>query len=211
MKDKYLCIKESGEHEIIIDKSRFICYIDRANSEEEAHEFIKNIRKQHYNANHNCFSYIISENAHFQKANDDGEPSGTAGMPMLEVLRRTHLTDTVCVVTRYFGGIKLGAGGLIRAYSTAVSEAIKNVGIIEKKKMQVITLTAQYSQINLFDSRLAHYEVIDKRFLDLVFYDLLVDVDEVDSFLKWFIELTNGKNAYQLKEIKICEIEYKKE
>src|SRR5690606_36119864 len=117
MLNKYYTVKQAGSHEIIIQKSRFIGYVERVNTENEANEFIQKIKKQHYNATHNCSAYIIGDHDQIQKANDDGEPSGTAGIPMLEVLKRLNLKNTAVVVTRYFGGIKLGAGGLIRAYS----------------------------------------------------------------------------------------------
>ena len=119
---QYFTVKGYGEHEIIIEKSRFICYVSRATTEEEAQSFIQNIKKKHWDATHNCSAYLIGAHDQIQKANDDGEPSGTAGVPMLEVLKKRKLKDTVVVVTRYFGGIKLGAGGLIRAYSKSTSE-----------------------------------------------------------------------------------------
>ncbi|MDP4171543.1 MAG: YigZ family protein, partial [Bacillota bacterium] len=128
----YYTVKMAGEHEIIIDKSRFIAHIARAETEEQAQEFIQRIKKEHLDATHNCSAYLIGENDLIQKANDDGEPSGTAGVPMLEVLKKRKLKDTVVVVTRYFGGIKLGAGGLIRAYGKSVSEGINEVGIVER-------------------------------------------------------------------------------
>ncbi|MEW8974906.1 MAG: YigZ family protein, partial [Exiguobacterium sp.] len=112
----YYTVKENGFHEIIIQKSRFITYLARATTEEQAQAFISELKKKHHNANHNCSAYVIGERNEIQKANDDGEPSGTAGVPMLEVLKKRDLRDTVVVVTRYFGGIKLGGGGLIRAY-----------------------------------------------------------------------------------------------
>ncbi len=108
----YNTVKGYGEHEIIIERSRFITYVNRVETEEEAQEFIASIKKKHHDANHNCSAYMIGENNLIQKANDDGEPSGTAGVPMLEVIKKRDLKDTVVVVTRYFGGIKLGAGGL---------------------------------------------------------------------------------------------------
>ncbi|MEB1806681.1 MAG: YigZ family protein, partial [Bacillaceae bacterium] len=104
----YLTVKGYGEHEINIQRSRFITYIDRATTEEEAQQFIEKIKKKHWDATHNCSAYLIGENDEIQKANDDGEPSGTAGVPILEVLKKRRLKDTVVVVTRYFGGIKLG-------------------------------------------------------------------------------------------------------
>jgi len=206
----YLAIKESAENEIIINKSRFICFISRANTESQAIEIIKGIKKKHYNANHNCSAYIIGENGIHQKANDDGEPSGSAGIPMLEVLRKNNLTDTVCVVTRYFGGTKLGAGGLIRAYGQSVSEVIKQVGIIEKKKMQLIEVEVEYSQIGLLDAKFNEYVVINKIFLEKVFYTFQISLNVVESFINSLIEATSNQIQYQLKDITICEVNYKK-
>ncbi len=108
MLQEYKSIKETGEHEIVIQKSRFIAHLKRTETEEEAILFIDKIKKKHWNATHNCSAYLIGENDLIQKANDDGEPSGTAGVPMLEVLKKRQLKDTTVVVTRYFGGIKLG-------------------------------------------------------------------------------------------------------
>lgn len=125
-------IKQAGVYELIIEKSRFICHIERLESREQAYEFIKKMKKQYWDATHNCSAFIIGENSDIQGSNDDGEPSGTAGMPMLEVLKKQQLHDVLVVVTRYFGGIKLGAGGLVRAYAKSVSGAIQKVGIVEK-------------------------------------------------------------------------------
>ena len=116
--------------EIVIEKSRFICTLKKVHSEAEAQEFIKTIKKEFWDATHNCSAYIVDEMA--QRSSDDGEPSGTAGLPMLEVLRKNKLTNTAAVVTRYFGGIKLGAGGLVRAYTNSVAEAVKATGIAQK-------------------------------------------------------------------------------
>lgn len=120
------------QHEIVIDKSRFICTLKKVATEEEAQEFIKEIKKKYWDATHNCSAYIVGENGMAQRSSDDGEPSGTAGLPMLEVLRKNHLHNVAAVVTRYFGGIKLGAGGLVRAYTNSVATAIEGAGIAEK-------------------------------------------------------------------------------
>ncbi len=125
-------IKQAGIYELVIEKSRFICHIERLESREQAYEFIKKIKKEYWDATHNCAAFIIGENADIQGSSDDGEPSGTAGIPMLEVLKKQQLHDVGVVVTRYFGGIKLGAGGLVRAYAKSVSGAIQQVGIVEK-------------------------------------------------------------------------------
>lgn len=123
-------IVKDFRQEIVIEKSRFICTLKKVNSETEAQEFIKAIKKEFWDATHNCSAYIVDEMA--QRSSDDGEPSGTAGLPMLEVLRKNKLTNTAAVVTRYFGGIKLGAGGLVRAYTNSVAEAVRATGIAQK-------------------------------------------------------------------------------
>ena len=123
-------IVKDFRQEIVIEKSRFICTLKKVHSEAEAQEFIKTIKKEFWDATHNCSAYIVDEMA--QRSSDDGEPSGTAGLPMLEVLRKNKLTNTAAIVTRYFGGIKLGAGGLVRAYTNSVAEAVKATGIAQK-------------------------------------------------------------------------------
>ena len=123
-------IVKDFRQEIVIEKSRFICTLKKVNSEAEAQEFINAIKKEFWDATHNCSAYIVDEMA--QRSSDDGEPSGTAGLPMLEVLRKNKLTNTAAVVTRYFGGIKLGAGGLVRAYTNSVAEAVRVTGIAQK-------------------------------------------------------------------------------
>src|SRR4051812_46989094 len=144
MLPSYYTVKGNGEHEIVIQKSRFISHVARAETEEAAQAFIQKIKKENWNATHNCSAYLIGEHDHIQKANDDGEPSGTAGVPMLEVLKKRGLKDTVVVVTRYFGGIKLGAGGLIRAYGGSVSEGLSALGVVERTLMQVVHTEINY-------------------------------------------------------------------
>src|SRR5699024_144557 len=140
----YYTIKKSGYHEVIIQKSRFIGHVKRVQNEGDAQQFIQEIQKEHHSATHNCFAYIIGDHDQFQKANDDGEPSGTAGIPMLEVLKRLSLKNTVIVITRYFGGIKLGAGGLIRAYSSVTSDTINHIGIVKRELMQGYAVQIEY-------------------------------------------------------------------
>lgn len=123
-------ISRDYRKEIVIEKSRFICSLKKVHSEAEAQEFIKAVKKEFWDATHNCSAYIVDDLA--QRSRDDGEPSGTAGIPMLEVLRKNGLTETAVVVTRYFGGIKLGAGGLVRAYSGSVAGAVKEAGLAQK-------------------------------------------------------------------------------
>jgi len=191
----YYTVKEYGEHEIVIEKSRFICYLSRAKTEEEAQQFIQEIKKKHWNATHNCSAYLIGEHDHIQKANDDGEPSGTAGVPMLEVLKKRQLKDTVAVVTRYFGGIKLGAGGLIRAYGKAVSEGLNNIGVVERKLMRIIKTKVDYTWLGKLENELRNSEYIVKEihYLEDVIIETYVKEEEKETFKEWMVELTNGK------------------
>lgn len=130
MLQKYRTIKEDNQHEVEIKKSRFICFLKRIETEEEAKAFIQQIKKEHWKANHNCSAFVLGDHHEIQRSSDDGEPSGTAGVPMLEVLKKNDLINVCAVVTRYFGGTKLGAGGLIRAYSGSVAQAIVHTGLL---------------------------------------------------------------------------------
>lgn len=195
MLPSYLTVKGSGEHEIVIQKSRFIAFISRAETEEEAQEFIQKIKKEHWNATHNCSAYLIGENDQIQKANDDGEPSGTAGVPILEVLKKRQLKDTVAVITRYFGGIKLGAGGLIRAYGKATSEGLTATGIVERKLMAVMHTTVDYTWLGKLENELRSsvYSIKDIHYLDNVEIEVYVEENQTSVFTDWMTELTNGQ------------------
>ncbi|MBU8683656.1 YigZ family protein [Bacillus haynesii] len=196
MLQSYLTVAGEGTHEIVIEKSRFICHLSRVSTEEEAQNFINHIKKQHWNATHNCSAYVIGENDQIQKANDDGEPSGTAGVPMLEVLKKRNLKDTCAVVTRYFGGIKLGAGGLIRAYGKSVSEGLNHVGVVERKLMRVMHTTVNYTWIGKLENELREspYQIKDIHYADDVEFETYVKESEKQAFTEWITELTNGKS-----------------
>ncbi|MGG3005942.1 YigZ family protein [Geobacillus stearothermophilus] len=207
MLQKYYTVKGYGEHEIVIEKSRFICYVNRAETEEEAIAFIQQIKKKHWDATHNCSAYLIGEHDQIQKANDDGEPSGTAGVPMLEVLKKKGLKDTVAVVTRYFGGIKLGAGGLVRAYSRAVSEGLNAAGIVERRLMRVMQVTIDYSWLGKVENELRSsvYTIKNIHYADRVTFDVFVPEDGQSSFGEWMTELTNGRADIQAGETEYVE------
>ncbi|MGX1983392.1 putative YigZ family protein [Thermolongibacillus altinsuensis] len=196
MLEKYYTVKGYGETEIVIEKSRFICYVNRATTEEEAIRFIQEIKKKHWDATHNCSAYLIGEHDQIQKANDDGEPSGTAGVPMLEVLKKKGLKDTVVVVTRYFGGIKLGAGGLVRAYGRAVSEGLKATGIVERKLMRIMQTTIDYTWLGKVENELRSsvYRIKDIHYTDQVTIETYVEERQKETFIAWMTELTNGKS-----------------
>jgi uncharacterized YigZ family protein len=195
MLSHYYTVKTTGEHEIVIEKSRFIAQISRAETEEEAQEFIQTIKKKHWNATHNCSAYLIGENDQIQKANDDGEPSGTAGVPILEVLKKRNLKDTVVVVTRYFGGIKLGAGRLIRAYGKSTSEGLNTVGVVERRLVQIMHVKVDYTWLGKLEKELraSVYPVKEIHYLDTVEIEVYVDEDKVQVFTEWMVELTNGQ------------------
>jgi uncharacterized YigZ family protein len=191
----YNTVKGYGENEINIERSRFIAYVNRAETEEEALAFIADIKKKHWDANHNCSAYMIGEHNLIQKANDDGEPSGTAGVPMLEVLKKRDLKDTVVVVTRYFGGIKLGAGGLIRAYGKATSEGLNATGIVERRLMRIMKTKIDYTWLGKVENevRSSHYQLKEIHYLDAVEVEVYVEEASKEQFNEWMTELTNGQ------------------
>ena len=157
---EFRTIKEDGQVQEEIKKSRFICHSKRVYSEEEARAFITAIKKEHYKATHNCSAFIIGERSEIKRTSDDGEPSGTAGAPMLGVLENHNLTNVCVVVTRYFGGIKLGAGGLIRAYAGSVALAVKEIGIVEIKEQAGIQIQMSYAQYQEYGNFLKEHNLM---------------------------------------------------
>jgi len=195
----YQTVQGYGEYELIIQKSRFIAHIQRVETEEKAQEFIQEIKKRHKDATHNCSAYLIGENNHIQKANDDGEPSGTAGVPILEVLKKKDLKDTVAVITRYFGGIKLGAGGLIRAYGKATSEGIAATGIVERKLMKIIRTSIDYTFLGKVENELrsSPYQIKDIHYVENVQIETYIDSGSIPLFKDWMTDLTNGQGEME--------------
>ncbi|USS87810.1 YigZ family protein [Fructilactobacillus hinvesii] len=153
MDQPFLTIAHAGNHEIDIKKSKFIANVARIQSEDGANNFIQQIQTEHKKATHNCFAYVCGETDQIQRESDNGEPSGTAGVPILEVIKKNQLHNVAIVVTRYFGGIKLGAGGLIRAYSGSAAQVITTVGIVERVTHEGLQITVDYKnydQLNYF-------------------------------------------------------------
>ena len=192
---EFRTIKEDGQVQEEIKKSRFICHIKRVTTEEEARNFIQAVKKEHYKATHNCSAFILGERSEMKRSSDDGEPSGTAGVPMLGVLENHQLTNVCAVVTRYFGGIKLGAGGLIRAYAGSVALAIKEIGSVHIKEQLGLRLTLSYSQYQELPNFLKAKQLQeqDTAFTDQVQTTIFVDKDDKDSVIESLIELFNGK------------------
>ncbi|MBP2661894.1 MAG: hypothetical protein H6Q69_4926 [Firmicutes bacterium] len=191
----YLTVSGYGEAEIEIQKSRFIVYVQRAEQEEAAVAFIEQIKKKHWNATHNCSAYIIGGNDQWQKADDDGEPSGTAGKPILEIIKKNQLKDTVIVVTRYFGGIKLGAGGLIRAYGKSASAGLKAVGITQRQNHTRIGVEIDYTFLGMLENqlRLQGYRIEDKIFTDTIRLIVLEKVGQEEILEQKIIDWTAGQ------------------
>lgn len=192
---EFRTIKEDGQVQEEIKKSRFICHIKRVTTEDEARNFIQSVKKEHYKATHNCSAFILGERSEMKRSSDDGEPSGTAGVPMLGVLENHQLTNVCAVVTRYFGGIKLGAGGLIRAYAGSVALAIKEIGSVHIKEQLGLRLTLSYSQYQELPNFLKAKQLQeqDTAFTDQVQTTIFVDKDDKESVIESLIELFNGK------------------
>ncbi|PRY40612.1 YigZ family protein [Umezawaea tangerina] len=184
-------IARDGVHEIEIQRSRFLCSAARVADEAEAVAFIAGVRKEHWSANHNCTAFRVDGT---QRSNDDGEPSGTAGVPMLEVLIRRELTDTAVVVTRYFGGIKLGAGGLVRAYGRAVSETVDALGVRDRAAFATFTITVDHTDAGRLQNALhsAGHLIADVGYTNQV--TLTVHIPEADAptFHDWLATQSNG-------------------
>ena len=192
---EFRTIKEDGQVQEEIKKSRFICHAKRVYSEEEARDFITAIKKEHYKATHNCSAFIIGERSEIKRTSDDGEPSGTAGVPMLGVLENHNLTNVCVVVTRYFGGIKLGAGGLIRAYAGSVSLAVKEIGIVEIKEQAGIQIQMTYAQYQEYGNFLKEHNLmeLETNFTDQVETMIFVDKENKEHIKSELIEFYNGK------------------
>lgn len=192
---EFRTIKEDGQVQEEIKKSRFICHAKRVYSEEEARDFITAIKKEHYKATHNCSAFIVGERSEIKRTSDDGEPSGTAGVPMLGVLENHNLTNVCVVVTRYFGGIKLGAGGLIRAYAGSVALAVKEIGIIEIKEQAGIAIQMSYAQYQEYGNFLREHQLmeLETNFTDQIATMIYVDKEEKENIKAALVEFFNGK------------------
>ena len=205
---EFRTIKEDGQVQEEIKKSRFICHAKRVYSEEEAHDFITAIKKEHYKATHNCSAFIIGERSEIKRTSDDGEPSGTAGVPMLGVLENHNLTNVCVVVTRYFGGIKLGAGGLIRAYAGSVALAVKEIGIIEIKEQAGISIQMSYAQYQEYNNFLKEHTLmeLDTNFTDQVNTMIYVDKEEKENIKAALVEFFNGKVTLTDQDLREIEV-----
>lgn len=195
MKKNYKILYQAGEGEIVEKKSRFIATIRPVESEEEALSFIAEMRKKYWDATHNCTAFVIGENHEQMRCNDDGEPSQTAGRPMLDVLLGEDVHNCCAVVTRYFGGTLLGTGGLVRAYSAAVKEGLRNCQILEKQLARKLTVETDYTGLGKIQYILGEEKIstLDSQYADKVSLTLLVPVDQLDPLMEKLTEGTNGR------------------
>lgn len=196
----YFTVKTEGSHEIVIQKSRFIGHVKRVETEEEAISFVQKIKKEHKDATHNCSAYMIGEHDLIQKASDDGEPSGTAGVPILEVLKKKGLKDTAVVVTRYFGGIKLGAGGLIRAYSGSASQSIDEIGVVKRQLMQLAEIHIDYTLLGKVENELRQsaYTLRTIDYADRVVLHAAFQSGQEEEFQAYVTDMTNAQAEIRL-------------
>ncbi|WP_042395465.1 YigZ family protein [Streptacidiphilus carbonis] len=189
-------------HETEVRKSRFLCSLLRVEDEAEAQAFIASVRKEHWDARHNCTAFVIGDRPRRERSNDDAEPAGTAGAPMLEVLRRRGLTDTVAVVTRYFGGVLLGTGGLVRAYGGAVSAALDQVEVVERRLVALLAVSTDHQRAGRLenDLRAAGHLVREAVYTASgVRFEVGVPADRTQAFEAWLAAATAG--AAQLEPI----------
>lgn len=191
----YITIRDYGEDSFEEKKSEFIGYAKRVESEEEVKEFINEIKSMHKQARHNCFAYVIGENYGIQRYSDDGEPQGTAGIPILEVMKKQGVTDCAIVVTRYFGGILLGAGGLTRAYTKGASIALKAGGVVEKVEGCKVSITIDYDLIGKIQYLCGqnNWHIEDSEYTDKVTIFIYAENEVAKVIEKEVIEATNGK------------------
>lgn len=200
--NSFKIVYEGGIGEIEEKKSKFIAYVKPVNSEDEASAFIEEIKKKNWDARHNCAAVVIGKNNEFTRCNDDGEPAGTAGKPMLEVLLGEGVHNVAVVVTRYFGGILLGTGGLVRAYQAAVKAGLLASKVVEKKEGVKITLYTDYNGIGKIQYIMGNMGIIcvDTRYTDAVEVDIVVPLEQEQEFCDKVIEGTAGRTVIKKDE-----------
>lgn len=200
MLERYKTVYRGKEGEIIEKKSRFIATVRLVETEEEALAFIEEMKKKYWNATHNCYAYVIGERRECVRCSDDGEPSGTAGKPMLDVLLGEEMYNTAVVVTRYFGGTLLGTGGLVRAYSKAVQEGLAQSDLIEKQYGNILEIGTDYNGVGKIQYLIGERKlpILESEYTDRVRFQVLLPVSETEKFQK---ELTEATNARATQEI----------
>lgn len=202
--ESYYTVFEGGIGEFVMKKSRFIATVSPVETEEEALNFIEGLRKKYWDATHNCYAYVIGSKNPLMRFSDDGEPSQTAGKPMLDVLTAKELTNLVVVVTRYFGGTLLGTGGLVKAYQSATIEGLNNSIIIKKEPGIHIRVISDYNLIGKLQYFISqeNYPLISSEYTDVVTIEILVPVNKINSFNKSLANLSNGSlSPLEIKKV----------
>lgn len=194
---------KGGSGEIVEKKSRFIATLEKIETEEEALSFIARMKKQYWDARHNCYAFVAGKNQELQRCSDDGEPGGTAGRPMLDVLLREDVHNLAVVVTRYFGGTLLGTGGLVRAYQKAVQEGLKNSVVIEKIQGRPLVIDTDYNSIGKIQYILAQQEIkeLESVYTDKVMIKVMVPIEKLEKLQEAVTEGTNGTARFQMGEL----------
>jgi uncharacterized YigZ family protein len=192
----YLTVARTAEAELQIKRSRFRCHVERVADEEAARAVVERIRRQHWDARHHCSAFVLGPEGAVQRSNDDGEPSGTAGAPMLEVLRGRDVSDVVAVVTRWFGGVLLGAGGLVRAYGDAVRLGLDEAGVRRRVLMQRYDVLADHAEAGKLESDLRAREVsvLGVDYAERATLHVAVPDDAAPGFDALLAELTGGSS-----------------
>lgn len=198
-------VYQGGEGELVEKKSRFIATVVPVESEEEALSFIAAMKKKYWNATHNCSAFVIGEHYEIQRCSDDGEPQGTAGRPMLDVLLGEEIHNAAVVVTRYFGGTLLGTGGLVRAYSKAVQEGLRGSVIIEKREGALLRIRTDYNGIGKIQYLLGQrgLAITGSEYTDIVVVETLVPAEQIKELKEAVTEGTNGRAEF-LAEDAVC-------
>ncbi|MBQ9478442.1 MAG: YigZ family protein [Selenomonadaceae bacterium] len=201
---KYRTVSAGGIYEASyeINRSKFIAHVKRAEDEERAREFLQSMKKNYFDATHNCSAWVIGVDVEKHKSNDDGEPGGTAGNPILEVIKKNALTDTIIVVTRYFGGIKLGAGGLIRAYSHAAAMGLSAAELVTMTPMTQLAVTIEYGMLASVENWLRQKKitVVGTEYAADVTLNLMIEPSNIDWIISELTELTAANFLHELGE-----------
>ena len=205
MLKEYKSLRKNAQKEIVIEKSTFIGTAQMVENEEQALEFIQAMKKKYNDATHNVYAYVLGDDNNIQRFSDDGEPSGTAGIPVLEVLKKNELRNICIVVTRYFGGIKLGKGGLVRAYGKGAVAALEASEIIWRRLYQVVEVNVDYTLLGMMQNqlKLAEYQIKNIRYDEMVHLEVYVLNSKTADFQNKVIDWCNGK-----VELKIISEEY---
>jgi uncharacterized YigZ family protein len=196
----YKSIKENVIETIVINKSEFISHLYQCHSQDEAEQIISDISEKYSDANHNCYAYVIGKNKNIKKCSDDGEPSQTAGMPILNVLEHNDITDVVCVVTRYFGGIKLGAGGLVRAYSKSCSTALDKAEVVIKVPASICEIHMDYKLAPKVEYYLNDNDIKinNKNYYDKVVFTISVSNSSLDRVQDYIINASSNQAIFEV-------------